>query len=332
MRHMDSVCPSLAHPANGTDNPSRRLRRMDRIERLLDALAPRARGGYRPDGPVATEPTALAALALLAHGRRDRAGGPLDWLLRQQGRDGGLGVAADQPSPCWPTGWAVLAWLAAQEVAPSVEFSAAIRSGVTWITTARGEALPRNEFLAHDSTLVGWPWVDQTHSWVEPTAIQVLALKRAGHAGHARTREGVRLLLDRCLPHGGWNYGNTVVLGQELRPHVMPTGLALLALADEMPTDEMLSDRKPTDDRIDRSLDFLRRELPRCRATASFSLGLMGLAAHDALPTTADAWWGAMADRTIGQKWATFPLALLALAALPAERNPLFVRREEVTA
>jgi hypothetical protein len=137
----------------------------------------------------------------------------------------------------------------------------------------------------------------------------------------------VRLLFDRCLPHGGWNYGNTIVLGQELRPHVMPTGLALLALADETPADET-----PAGDRIDRSLHFLQRELSRCRATASFSYGLMGLAAHDALPGSADAWWGAATDRALGRPLATYPLALLALAALPVELNPLLAPRVGATA
>ena len=45
-------------------------------------------------------------------------------------------------------------------------------------------------------------------------------------AAEPRIREAVRLLWDRQLPHGGWNYGNTVVLKQELRPHLLPTGLA----------------------------------------------------------------------------------------------------------
>ena len=87
--------------------------------------------------------------------------------------------------------------------------------------------------VGHDTTLQGWPWVVGTHSWVEPTAINVLALRSAGQAGHPRCREAVKLLLDRQLPEGGWNYGNTTVLGHVLRPQVQPTGLALAALAGE---------------------------------------------------------------------------------------------------
>ena len=39
------------------------------------------------------------------------------------------------------------------------------------------------------------------------------------------------MIIDRALPHGGWNYGNKVVFGHELRPQPGPTGMALLALA-----------------------------------------------------------------------------------------------------
>ena len=42
--------------------------------------------------------------------------------------------------------------------------------------------------LAH----LGWPWVDGTHSWVEPTALALLVMGREGLSGHSRAREGVR--------------------------------------------------------------------------------------------------------------------------------------------
>src|SRR2546428_787916 len=82
------------------------------------------------------------------------------------------------------------------------------------------------------------------------TAMHVLALKAAGHRDHPRTREAVRLLIDRLLPGGGCNYGNTIVLGQELRPQLQPTGLAMLALAGE--TDP--------DGRVAMSLAYLKSE------------------------------------------------------------------------
>ena len=86
-----------------------------------------------------------------------------------------------------------------------------------------------------------WPWVLGTHSWIEPTAFNVLALKAAGRGEHPRTREAVRLLVDRLLPTGGCNYGNTTVLGQQLRPHLAPTGLVLLSLAGEQINDSRIA-------------------------------------------------------------------------------------------
>ena len=84
----------------------------------------------------------------------------------------------------------------------------------------------------HDRMLVGWPWAEGTHSWVEPTALAVLALRPPARRPSARAKP-CGCSSTGCFPDGGCNYGNTVVLGQTLRPHVQPTGLALLALAGE---------------------------------------------------------------------------------------------------
>ena len=46
-----------------------------------------------------------------------------------------------------------------------------------------------------------------------------------------RVRQGVKLLLDRQLPHGGWNFGNTLVYGTELLPSEEYIGVALTGLA-----------------------------------------------------------------------------------------------------
>ena len=119
-----------------------------------------------------------------------------------------------------------------------------------------------------------------THSWVEPTAINVLALRSAGQAGHPRCREAVKLLLDRQLPQGGWNYGNTTVLGHVLLPQVQPTGLALAALAGE--TDAR--------SKVQPSLDYLHRVLSRRTTTASLCYALLGLIGHGLQPQPADQW------------------------------------------
>jgi len=73
-----------------------------------------------------------------------------------------------------------------------------------------------------DVTLTGWPWSEGNFSWVEPTAWACLALRHAGHGGHPRVDEGLRLLLDRAYDEGGINYGNRRVLGRVNRAHARP--------------------------------------------------------------------------------------------------------------
>jgi hypothetical protein len=186
---------------------------------------------------------------------------------------------------------------------------------VAWMLQTRGEALPRTSELGHDTTLVGWPWVEDTHSWVEPTAMGVLALKAVGRGSHPRVQDAVRLLFDRLLPDGGCNYGNTLVMGQMLRPHLQPTGLAMLALAGE----------PDQTGRIAKSLDYLAGELSPRTAAASLAYGLMGLAAHERFPAIAHSWLEAVSRRTLGREPAPYRLALIALAAMGAE-SPLNVR------
>jgi hypothetical protein len=94
--------------------------------------------------------------------------------------------------------------------------------------------LPQSPSFVQDNSLQGWPWIDGTFSWVEPTALAVIALKRHRllPGAQARIAEGERLLLDRACRVGGWNYGNANALGRQLEPHTPPTALALMALRD----------------------------------------------------------------------------------------------------
>ena len=130
-------------------------------------------------------------------------------------------------------------------------------------------------YLGHDATLQGWPWVDGTYSWMEPTAINVLALRSADQAAHSRCREATKMLLDRQLPEGGWNYGNTTVLGHVLRPHIQSTGLALAALADETAI-------RP---KVSRSVEWLEHALSANTTTTPRSvIALLGLLEHRVWP------------------------------------------------
>jgi hypothetical protein len=281
---------------------------MDWIDDALDRLAVAKNWGYNSDSPSATEPIALTALALIGHQRASAATAMLDWLSANQADDGSLGVSANQTTPCWPTSLAMLAWRAAD----GEKFAEQIRRATDWTLQIKGAALEQSDDLGHDSTLVGWPWVESTHSWVEPTALHVLALRATGQAQHDRTREAIRLLVDRLLPAGGCNYGNTVVLGQTLRPHVQPSGISLLALSGE----------RDTSGKIEKTLVYLERELSAKTTSASLSFGLLGLAAHHRWPAAAEHWLSVAAERTLSRQPAPYKLALLSLAALAAH-SPL---------
>ena len=299
---------------------------------ILERLSAAVPCGYHANQPPATEPTALAALALIGAGMATDAVAALQWLVKIQAADGSLGVTAEQAAPQWPTAWAVMAWVTAQiattdrprllqgtsgilplstrqdaacTFSQPREFRQQIANAIHWIAAAEGQTMHAVPELGHDPNLKGWPGVEGTNSWIEPTALALLALKAAGQSEHPRAKEAVRLLYERQMPHGGCNYGNTVVMGQELVPHVQPTGLTMLSLAGE----------QDPQGNIERGLNFLLRSLDHTTATASLCYGLFALTAHGERPKPADAWLQAAAGRTLAGDRSPYKLALLALAA-----------------
>ncbi len=274
---------------------------MDALDTALETLSRARSWGYHAASATATEPTALTALALLAQRKSAAAQAALEQLLAIQDSDGCLGVMIDQALPGWPTAWAVLAWQAAGDP----RFAEPIRRGVDWLLATHGDPVESHGQMGHDGSLIGWPWAVGTHSWLEPTALAVLALKATGHADHPRTREAVRLIIDRLLPDGGANYGNTLVLGQMLRPHVEPSGLCLLALAGE----------SSTDPRIARTIEYLQQEVGGRITPVSLGYALLGLNAHDAAPKNSTAWISAAIEKSLARDPSCYKLALLALAA-----------------
>jgi hypothetical protein len=290
---------------------------MDRLGRLLDHVSDLSRQGYRPGSSPCSEGVALAALALCAHGREKPALEACSWLRDRQQPQGRVGISAKLDEPGWPTCWAILAWTAYHRAiqAQSLRgpFADAIESGLAWLGTISGRPLPRSIEMGHDTTLVGWPWVVGTHSWLEPTCLAVLAMRATREDQGERFREAVRLLEDRLLPTGGANYGNTLVFQQELLPHPQPTGLSLLALAK-------LTRGEP---RVERSCEYLKRALQPTTATASLAYGLIGLDAQGAWIDGAETWVLDAADRTIAANGFQ-PGVSLALLAASRDKNPLW--------
>jgi hypothetical protein len=228
--------------------------------------------------------------------------GAADWLTEIQRPDGSLGVDGSSAGPGWPTPLGLLLW---QAVGGR---EGPCRRGVEWLLQEKGKSLPRasglDDVLGHDPTLVGWPWVEGTHSWLEPSATAVLALRRAGMGAHPRVVEGLGLIRDRAIESGGWNYGNKSAFGHALRPQPAPTGLALLALA-------RLDSRTRI---VDRAIHYLEEALPNIRASASLGWGLLGLRAWKSTPSEADRWLAEAFDHATGRPDAAPRLALLLLA------------------
>ncbi len=258
-------------------------------------FAEAAGGVFRPDS------TAWAILALEAGGADARQLEPSRRkLAERQSEDGRVCLSPERPQTYWPTAPAALAW------SGSGAFAGARDKAVGFLLEAQGEHWARdsNAGAGHDTALRGWPWVDGTHSWVEPTSLALLALRMAGKSDHARYVEGFNMLLDRQLPSGGWNYGNTIGFGQELRPMVDATGLALTAVAGATSRDD-----------VEASVAYLEGRIESVLAPFSLAWALLGLTAWGARPANADERLTASLQRqTVTGEYATSALALALLA------------------
>jgi hypothetical protein len=287
------------------------------VEPILDELDAADHWSYSTDSEAASEPTAWASLALRAHGRNGSADRAARWLADSQAADGTVGITRLQAAPHWPTALAVLAWCAASK-GSSRPFAQNIARATRWIDSIGGKPSEQSEDLGHDTTLIGWPWVEGTHSWGEPTAFSVLALKATGQHDHPRTREAVRLLIDRLLPEGGANYGNTFVLGQKLRPHLEPTGVVLAALAGE----------EDPSGRLEKTITYAETNIGPNTTAASLAFVLMGLAAHGKLPAQSNAWLAGAAEATRRRVGYQGRLPLIVIAAA-GERSPIVTLPKE---
>jgi hypothetical protein len=214
-------------------------------------------GDYSPD---ATSWVVLCLDAYQSHS--DIATAARSRLRSTQRDNGSIPLSAEHPEAFWPTFSAALA-LSGDSVSKEAHAKA-----IGFLISTIGRQSPNSAEAAtgHNTMLPGWPWIDQTHAWVEPTSIVIRALTEAGLANHDRTRDGIKLLLDRQLAHGGWNYGNTTVYGQRLNPMPGPTGKALWALADHVELSQVAG-----------SLKYLQEQLGMLKTPLSLGWALKGL-------------------------------------------------------
>jgi Prenyltransferase and squalene oxidase repeat len=212
---------------------------------LLKAQNPDGGWGAHQGKRSNTEATAFALLALRTVGDRsvgasiDRA---LDWLTERQNMDGSWPLTDQLKPGSWTTALVVLS------LAHVGRHEQQALRGANWLLSQEGRDpgwlnsllyrwAPHRLATRLNPDLKGWPWTPNAFSWVEPTAYALTALKKLRpHVQSAlaedRIRQGELLLYDRMCKGGGWNYGNSVVLGEELPPYPDTTAIALIALHD----------------------------------------------------------------------------------------------------
>ncbi len=220
---------------------------------------------------------AWAAMALQMGGESDSVLTPLwEYLAKRQLEDGRVVIDPALPDVHWPTALCVLAWRGAGE-----PYAGNHRSAVEFLLRETGVHWERtgSKISGHDPSIRGWSWLSTAHSWVEPTSLAIIALKASGRGDHPRVQEAVRMLLDRQLSAGGWNYGNTTVFDTPLRPIPEDTGYALAALAGSV-------NRK----RIEKSLEYLQSACIRARTPSTLCWGILGLSSWGRRPEPVEQW------------------------------------------
>lgn len=188
--------------------------------RIRTTIASRVREAQNTDGgfgpraglPSEPEPTALATIAL------DDAGGRA-WLGERQVPDGSVPFDADTVVNDSATAFAAIAF----------EAGDARERALDHLESTPAELAGSTSDAPHDASFHGWAWTEGTFGWVDPTARAVLAL-RLFRPGSAAIDDGFGVLRDRETAGGGWNYGNSVAFGDDLRPYAQTTAAALVSL------------------------------------------------------------------------------------------------------
>lgn len=230
--------------------------------------------GYFPGKESTPEPTAYALLALASFEEysqiRQRA---LHFLLQNQHSSGGWAVSERDPeAAAWVSAIAAFSIFKIEGTTPPT------RSATTFVLNSFSRMPIGNlnrlvNFLTgskgslFDVKLGGWCWTPSTAPWVEPTCHALIFLNaiRPHLSGYPKMAgiisEAELMLYDRICRQGGWNYGNSHVLGEDLQPYPLTTAWALIALQDFK--------TKPENQR---SVDYLKESIKTEKSMATLAL------------------------------------------------------------
>jgi hypothetical protein len=216
---------------------------------------------YPTSNQGSPEPTCLAALALAGSEWETAVPPAITWLTELVAENGAVTLPGDD-EPHWSTAHLAITLTYLQQ-------DEALRDRtISWLLTWQGktgEAAPYGAIKLNPE-LIGWSWISNTFSWVEPTCYSLLALKKAGIRQHDRITQAEAMLRDRVCVGGGWNVGNPVVWDQALEAFLPHTALVLLALQDN-----------PADSDIEQGLALLRNEENETYSTLSLALMVLCL-------------------------------------------------------
>ena len=218
--------------------------------------------GYAPSKASRVEPTCWSLLAMSRS-----SGRPIDIevLLRWKRQDGWF---VDIPGA--PVNYAFNA-LAALTLGTDPQGAAHALRIASQLLEVRGMKFAQGKEIRQDNSLQAWSWIDATFSWVEPTTMCLLLIKKVranlpAAAANDRIDIAERMLLDRACAAGGWNYGGSNVYGQELFPYVPTTALGLLAMQDRA--------KDPT---VQRAHQWLQKDALTEASAQALSLALIAL-------------------------------------------------------
>ena len=207
-------------------------------ELLLSAQNPDGGWGYFPGRKSWLEPTSYACLALHeTPGAKSVLERAHRRIISWQRSDGGWAPNEAVRHSTWVTALAITVLASARRTA-----EAPFQRGVEWLTgTVGAEAFWLNRLTVRlgladhgrDPSLTGWPWLEGTSSWVEPTAHALTALRTAAGrtAVAGRIDVGTREIWSLRCADGGWNYGAPRALKIDLPSYPETTALALVGLA-----------------------------------------------------------------------------------------------------